>query len=88
MAFFYGNTIVAFVMLGVQSYPMVDLHLKAKANVELWRSMMTSTEYLKLLARRHRVVRIRPMGLHSVTFYTFSDYVVFVLSILLMILKT
>ena len=68
-----------------QFYPMIKLHLNSERLLGLIKSLMVETKYTKVLARQYREIKVRPMRVHTVTVDTLCDYVVFVMSLVLML---
>jgi hypothetical protein len=75
------------VLLVFQFYPMVLPNLYSKSQMKLNASLMMGDVRGRQLSRRSRELKIRPMGVHTITISTFSDYAVFLVSIFLMLSK-
>jgi len=70
-----------------QFYPMIVLNLNSKKFIYLSRSVMLESRHSRAIVEKCRELKIRPMGVHTITPHTLNDYVVFVVSFLLMLRK-
>ena len=66
--------------------PLVMLEIKSTEFGKFFRSKMV-TKIHKIDLESCRVLRVRPFGVHTITINTFCDYVVFVSSCLLLLVK-
>jgi len=81
------NAVQLLLGLMFQFYPMIALNLNSR-KIRSWaQGRRLETKYLQTLVARHREVKIKPMGVHTVTLSTLNDYVVFVVSFILMLHK-
>jgi len=81
------NAVQLLFNLIVQFYPMIVLNLNSRKILSWGRGRKLDSKYLQALVARHRELKIRPMGVHTVTLSTLSGYVVFVVSFILMLHK-
>ena len=86
--FLYGMSLEMSFLVVFQFYPMIVLNLNSKRFLELCKSLMVEAKYSKATSETFRELKIRPMGVHTITLNTLSDYVVFAVSLLLMLRKT
>jgi hypothetical protein len=66
---------------------MVRLGLRSKDLTLQVKSLILRSKHSRKVVMQFREMRVRPKGVHTMTPSTFSDYVVFVSSLLLMVLK-
>jgi len=79
------NGVQVFFCLVIQFYPMILLNLNSRKIVRWARGRKHDSKYLQALMARHQELKIRPMGVHTVTLNTLSDYVTTVVSFILML---
>jgi len=84
---FYGINLEYSYFLSIQFYPMIVLNLNSCELLLNCRSYLVSNKYTRMVTERFRELKIRPLGVHTVTLGTLEDYVVFVASFILMLLK-
>jgi len=82
----FGTALWMFVLLGVQFYPMISMNLKSQETVSLMKHLVLDKGG-RADARKSRQLKVRPMGLHTISLATLCDYVTFIASMLLMFLK-
>jgi len=82
----YVTAVWMFVLLGIQFYPMISMNLMSQETVSLMNHLVLDRRG-RADARKSRVLKVRPMGLHTISLATLSDYVTFIASMLLMFLK-
>jgi len=85
--FCYGTSSEIALAVIFQFLPMIKLHLYSQETSSLMRALARKDRHAKSMARRSRVLKIRPMGVHTITLNTLFDYAVFTVSLLLMLLK-
>jgi len=83
--FFYFLATEFAASLVVQFYPMILLNMNSNEFLYLARSFPQKSKFAQLAVVRCRKLKVRPMGLHTVTVSTLNDYVVFVVSLVLML---
>ena len=86
-AYFYQLSLTFSLVTVLQFHPMVMLNLNSKKFLRMLSSRVVPTKYSRLIVQRLRVIKVRPMGVHTITLYTLSDYVIFIVSFLLMLLQ-
>ena len=89
--FFYMLCIQFSCVVIFQFYPMIVLNLNSKRFIKF---RLTSTASNRMCSKsnhsskRFRELKVRPMGVHTITLSTFCDYVVFVVTFFLMVSGT
>jgi len=84
---FYCVTLGYCCCLFIQFYPMVVLNLNSMKFVRTCTIYLSRDKYSKRITKTFRELKVRPMKVHTITLNTMADYVLFVASFILMLLK-
>jgi hypothetical protein len=85
--FFYGLASVLCFIIAFQFYPMMLIKLRSTRTIDLAKYLMVKNKRERCMALKSRVLKVRPMGVHTVTLNTLCDYAVFIVSFLLMLMS-
>jgi len=85
--FCFGTALEMIFVVTFQFFPMIMLYLHSKETTQLMRAFMRKDRYSMAMARRSRILKVRPMDVHTITLETLFDYAQFLVSSLLMLLK-
>jgi len=85
---FYGVTVDYTYCLSMQFYPMVVLNLNSLKLVRTCKTYLVTDAYSKRVTKTFKQIKVRPMKVHTITLDTLADYIVFVMSFILMLLKS
>jgi len=87
--FCFGTALELVFVVTFQFFPMIMLCLHSKETTQLMKAFMRKDRHVRAMARRSRtrILKVRPMGVHTITLETLYDYVQFLVSSLLMLLR-
>jgi len=69
-----------------QFYPIIMLYMYSTETLQLMTAFTRKNKHAKAIARRSRLLKVRPMNVHTITLDTLFDYVMFIVSVLLTLL--
>jgi len=70
-----------------QFFPVIMLYIHSNETLKLMTTFMRTDKHARAMARRSRLLKVRPMNVHTITLETLFDYVIFIVSVLLMLLQ-
>ena len=85
-AYFYAVCVELWFLVTFQFHPIIFLNSNSIDFItSCLKSLMYQDKYSKTVVQGFRELKIRPMGVHTITVGTLGDYVVFVISFVLML---
>ena len=85
---FYGSAASFFLAAALEFHPLVTLNLNSARFLQYFHSRKDDSKFPSQIIKQLTILKVRPMKVHTITLNILFDYVIFIISFLMMLLET